>query len=170
MAGTKQNKLSGDPQRQQMTQQHTLQTSIFSATVICWSLLKERVCLDGCEVTTATVACCVASFCWEMALLLPRQEGGNSLPPSRLVFSISMSQLASGLPLRIFSDIFLIYALAEKDCCDRRVFFRHKWGPECNIPLFIWTFGNAFTPWIADFKASTSLHSVLPGTRMRKRR
>ena len=69
MAGKKQHMVSGDPQRKQAMQQHTLKYSTWSAAT--FSLVaKEHVTLDGCEVTTATVVRCVVSFDCEMALLL----------------------------------------------------------------------------------------------------
>ena len=69
MAGTKQSIVSGDPQMKQVTHKHTLKYSTESAAA--FSLVaKECVCLNGCEVTTATVVCCEVPFGCEMALLL----------------------------------------------------------------------------------------------------
>ena len=62
-----------------MIQQNTLNPSMFSANGLSLRLFILRATLDGCEVTTVTLVCCVVSFGCEMASLLPRSEGGSSL-------------------------------------------------------------------------------------------
>ena len=64
MAGTKQSRVSGDPQQKQAIHQHTLNPSTLSAAFL--PVIKEHTCLNGYEVTTATDSVMLCS-----SLLLP---------------------------------------------------------------------------------------------------
>ena len=105
--------------------------------------MKERVCLDGCEVTTATIVCCVVSFGCKMASLLPGW-GGNSSWLARGMFSISMSQSASGLSLRSLSVSMFVFFLISWHRRRKIVTFDFR-GPNAARNM---DFRNTFTPWI----------------------